>query len=404
MSSRAGRVVLLLVIVLHLVADSALSPFYPRLFRELYGITDLSATGAYVWVCRVAAVAALPMWGLAARRWPLHRIVVAGLLASSVLDAVLGFAPTYAAFTAISATLVATTMSMALAYPAFVSLGRGDRLRDVRLYAMVFHIGTVAATLVGAGVMALPDIRYGISAFALLDLVLAYSCRRVLGRAPVHDAGKPEPVAPRVPGVGAVVTVAAIVLVAEVGRTVIRPFFTAYAETGGISTGKAALLFLLPSVAVLAVLPAADAARRRLGEALLPVAFLGAACGLAVQAMDPQLLTLAAGRLLFGAGVGLGQVALDLRMFKATGTEGPAFAAVETTRTVALVVSPVIATAAASVSLPLPLAAGSALFWVLALLLALEAGRSRHRSPLAASPSAVKAADAGKDQHVYQPG
>jgi hypothetical protein len=398
MSGRAGRGVLLAVVALHLVSDNALSPFYPQLFAGLFGVTDLSATGTYVWVCRAAALVALPLWGLAARRWAARHLVVAGLLASSVLEVTLAFAPSYLAFTVLSAALVATTMSMALAYPALVALGDGaDRLPQVRAFAVVTHGATIAATLVGAGIMALPNVRVGIGAFALVDLLLAWCCFRLLGRSPagapvaarpvptrpVAEPPVPEPPVPEPPvaeppgphrrtALGAVAVVALVVGVAEVGRSVVRPFFTAYADSAGLGGPASALLFLLPSVAVLAVLPFAGPARRRLGRALLPAAFLLAAVGLAVQAAGPHPVTLAGGRLLFGAGLGLGHLALDLWVFAATRAEGSAFAAVETARSAALLFSPVLATAAVTVALPLPLAVGAAVFAILAAVLAAD--------------------------------
>jgi hypothetical protein len=169
-----------------------------------------------------------------------------------------------------------------------------------------------------------------------------------------------------------VAVVALVVGVAEVGRSVVRPFFTAYADSAGLGGPASALLFLLPSVAVLAVLPFAGPARRRLGRALLPAAFLLAAVGLAVQAAGPHPVTLAGGRLLFGAGLGLGHLALDLWVFAATRAEGSAFAAVETARSAALLFSPVLATAAVTVALPLPLAVGAAVFAILAAVLAAD--------------------------------
>jgi hypothetical protein len=84
----------------------------------------------------------------------------------------------------------------------------------------------------------------------------------------------------------------------------------------------------------------------------------------------------AVGRIIFGAGLGFGQIALDLRIFAATGVRGPAFAAVETVSTVAMLASPIVATAAVAVALPGPLFVGAAVFAVLAVLVALRRRRA----------------------------
>jgi hypothetical protein len=361
MSARAPRAVLLAVIGLHLVAETSLSPFYPALFRRLFGVTSLEATGGYIWVCRVVAVVALPLWGLAARRWALHRLVVAGLSAAVVLDLALGLAPTFAAFTALSAAVVAAQCSLLLAYPAFVGLDTAaDRLPSVRSYVAVFHAAMLGSTLVGAAVMALPQPRVGIAAFAVLDAVLAVACWRLLS----GTSSAAGPVGVQRPRVvrGALLAVAAVAVAFEVAAGVVRPFFTEWVIAGGGSVTTSALLFLLPSAGALAALPLA---RRR--AAALPAAFVVAAVGLGLQAAGPGLVTVALGRVVFGAGLGLGQVALDLRMFEATGTDGPAYAVVETARMVALIATPLLATVLVEAALRAPLAGGALLFVVAAI-------------------------------------
>jgi hypothetical protein len=401
-----ARTVLLLVVGLHLVAETALTPFLPQLFRTLFGVHDLTATGTFLWVCRVAGCLAFPLWGLAARRWPAERLVLTGLCASTVIYAAMVLAPDYATFTALSAAVVATNAALLLAYPALISSyerghhddGAGgaespgrQRLRGIRAYVAVFHGAVVVSTVVGAAVMALPSPRWGLLVFVLLGATLAVLCRRALrgvghvrspGRAatPAEPEAPPAPVAPDAPTAPTqtrpavrirprhVVAVAALAVVFEIATNVVRPFFTEYAATGGLGTTAGAAQFLLASLAALAVLPLAESAHRLLGRWLLPAGFLLAAAGLLWQCLGPDLLTLTAGRIVFGVGLGLGHVALDLRMFGATGTAAPAYAAVQTARIGGLFVSPVLATLAATADLVLPLVLGAVLYVLGAVL------------------------------------
>lgn len=408
MTGPQPRRLYLLVILLHLVGDVALSPFYPQLFERLFGVTDPAATGAYIWVCRAAALAAMPLWGVAARWVPVRVLVVGGLAAAAVLELALAASPSYAAFLAVSVAHVSVTMVFALAYPAFVGAGR-DRVRDVTLFAYVVNGGIVAATLLGAAVMALPDPRAGIAACSLLYAALAVLCHRHLPReaAPGARGRGADPARGTAAGTAgpgrshgargaaaAVAAVCAAVLAVETARLVVRPFFTLYAEQGGVGTTAAAVLFLLPQVAVLCVLPLAGRAHALLGRALLPAACLVAALGLLWQFASPDPVQLALGRVVFGAGLGLGHVALDLRVFAVTGASGPAFSAVATTRVGATLVSPVLATGLAGYGAGLPLAAGAALLGVLALVLAAlpgspaRAGGASASAPAAPSPAA----------------
>ncbi|MFL1379866.1 MFS transporter [Nocardiopsis protaetiae] len=404
MSGASFRRLYLLVILLHLVSDVALSPFYPQLFERLFGVTDPAATGVYIWVCRVTALVAMPLWGLIARRFSLSTLVLGSLGVAAVLELALAVSPTYPVFLVLSAVQVAVTMAFTLAYPAFVGTGT-DRVRDVTVFAYVVNGGTVVATLIGAGIMALPQPRWGIAACALLYVALAVLCHRRLPRerrAPAVvdavEAAGPQ-AAPRSAvtrsAVAAIAAVSAIVLAVEIARLIVRPFFTLYAEDGGVGTTAAAVLFLLPQVAVLAVLPLAGRAHALLGRALLPVACLLAAAGLAAQFLTGDPALLAAARVVFGVGLGLGHVALDLRVFAVTGTDGPAFSAVATVRVAATLVSPVAATALAAGGLGLPLLAGAGLFAVLALLLCLP-------SRLPPSPPPPDAAETSDDPSAHR--
>ncbi|GAB7191945.1 hypothetical protein NUM3379_26530 [Kineococcus sp. NUM-3379] len=389
--ARAGAAtgVLALVVAFQLVAETALTPYFPALFRELFGTADLGGTGAYLTACRVAGLLALPLWGLAARRWPLPRLLVAGLLGSAVFDAGLAVAPDLAVFTALSAGVVATGSSLVLAYPALVAVadrrldrragaGRagtgggsrpGSRTGALVTYAVVFHVASVVATAVGAGILALPQPRLGLAAFAVADLLLALAVWRVVpASACAPGPAGAVPAARRVP-LRPLLLVAALAVLVDTGTSVGRPFFAELVLAGGGSLGTAAALFLLPSAAALAVLPAAARLAGTLPRGLLPVAAGAAAAGCLVQAVGAgSLPALAAGRVVLGAGLGLLAVALDGRVFAVAGTSGPGFTAVETARSAALLAAPVLASATAAAALPLPLAAGAALLGAAALL------------------------------------
>jgi hypothetical protein len=387
-SDSAATRVLAAVVALQLVAETALTPYWPQLLAELFGTEELGATGAYLTACRLAGLAALPLWALAARRWPLPRLLVGALLASAVLDLAVALAPSLLLFTLASAGVVATGSALVLAYPALVAVadrsGRGDRVGAVLVGVAVFHAASLLATGIGAGIVALPSPRVGLAAFAVMDLLLAVLVARRVGaaRAParvpptaaVPVAVRPAPVAAGVQRSRLAVPVAVVLLLAllsDTGTSVPRPFFTALVLDGGGSLSTAALLFLLPSVGALAVLPVARALQARCGDRLLPLAAAVAATALAVQAAAPAAVpAVGMSRLALGAGLGLLAVALDLRVFSAVGTGGAGFALVETARSVALLAAPLVATAVATVHLALPLATGAALLAATALVAA----------------------------------
>jgi hypothetical protein len=375
------RAVLLAVLAVQLVGDTALAPYLPQLFGRLFGIEELTATGTYLWVCRVTGLLALPLWALAARRFSPHRLVVVGLWASAVLDLLLGLAPTWTTFTVLSAVHVAVSASLALAYPVLVAACGDEGITGVRSYVALFHATLAASAAAGALVLAMPEPRIGISAFAILDAGLAIAAGRLWRdrsalSAPAWAPASSSPHSTQTVRTGWRGLMRGVLLVAllaggvELGAGVVRPFFTAYALENGASLSTTAVVFAIPHVVAVAVLPAVAALHRRLGRRLLVMAAVATSVGLLVQVVSSQLVPLVVGRAVFGAGLGLGQVALDLAVFAAVGTAGPGFMVVEWSRTVALALIPVLATAAASLSLAAPLAVGAAAFALVAVLAA----------------------------------
>ncbi|MCP9956694.1 hypothetical protein [Streptomyces sudanensis] len=378
MTGGRGRPVLLAAAGLHMVTQSALAPFYPALFRAAYGVEAPAATGAFLVLCQVSAVAALPLWGRAGRRVPLARLVTAGQSAAVLLAGALVLAPSYAVFTGVSVLLVAAKAVVLLAHPGLVRSHPRGVLPGVVQYLAVLHAAAVAATLLGGAVVSVPDPRSALTLLALLEAALLAACLRVLRPAAGARAGGTVPSGPG-RAAGGVRRLAGYVLLTTVAVYAARPYFTAYATGAGASTGTAAVLFLLPHVAVLALLPAAARLRGRLDGRLLRYGMLLAAAGLAAQAAVAEPGWLAVARLVFGAGLALGQVALDERVV-AVGGSGAAYGVVAAGQAAGLLLAPLVATGAACAAPWAPLLVGGALLGALALASPAVPVRAR-RSP-----------------------
>jgi MFS family permease len=378
-TTRRAQAVLAGVVALQLVAETALTPYWPLLFRRLFGIEQLAATGSYLALCRVAGLVALPLWGLAALRWPVRTLLGTGLSLSAVFDVALAAAPAWWAFAAFSAGAVASGSVLVLAYPALVAVTERpetiDRRTGVITFWAVFHAAAVLATLIGAGIVALAEPRWGLAAFALVDLLLATAVltlvpaepvrRRAAKRAPVDRSGRWRRLRPWL------VLVVAIVAV-DAALAVPRPYFVELLLRQGLDAGTAGWLFLAPAVASLAVLPATPWLLARLGRTTAPVCAALGGVGLAAQALAAAVeepLGVLAGRLLFGAGTGVLLVMLDLAVFDRIGSNGAAFSAIETGRSAALFAAPILATAVTGAWLGAPLIAGAVLLIAAGVLL-----------------------------------
>lgn len=375
-----ARAVLVGVVALQLVAETALTPYWPLLFRELFGRDELAATGSFLTVCRFAGLLAMPLWGLLALRFPVRHLLVAGLLGSAGFDLALALAPTWWSFTVYSAGVVACGSSLVLAYPALVSVvergGRRDRRSAVVLFWAVFHAAAVGSTLIGAAIVGMEQPRWGLGAFAAVDLALALlvltsvpSRRQATATEPAGQPGG----ARRAPDVRPLLLLILAVLAVDAAIAVPRPFFVELLVASGTSIDAAGWMFLLPAAGSLAMLPLAGRLIDRCGAGLVPACAISAAAAFVLQATTTdQLVALAAGRLLLGAATGVLLVALDLAVFTQVGTAGPAFSAVETGRSAALLAAPLLATVLAGPWLGAPLLGGAALILLAGALLALH--------------------------------
>lgn len=378
-TTRRAQAVLAGVVALQLVAETALTPYWPLLFRRLFGIEELAATGSYLALCRVAGLAALPLWGVAALRRPVRTLLVTGLSLSAVFDLALAVAPTWWTFAAFSAGAVASGSVLVLAYPALVAVTERpdttDRRTGVVTFWAVFHAAAVLATLIGAGIVALAEPRWGLAAFALVDLLLVIAVltlvpaepvrRRTAGGAPVEQSGRWRRLRPWLVLVVAVVAV-------DAALAVPRPYFVELLLRQGVDARTAGWLFLAPAVASLVVLPATPWLLARLGRATAPVGAMLGGVGLVAQALAAaaeEPLGVLAGRLIFGAGTGVLLVMLDLAVFDRIGSSGAAFSAIETGRSAALFAAPIVATAVAGAWLGAPLVAGAVLLIAAGVLL-----------------------------------
>ena len=378
---RRAQLVLAGVVALQLVAETALTPYWPLLFRRIFGIEELAATGSYLAICRVAGLLALPLWGLAALRWPVRTLLVSGLAASAVLDLALALAPTWWFFAGFSAGVVATGSVLVLAYPALIAVterpGRVDRRTGVVTYWAVFHASLVLATVIGAGITMLAQPRLGLAAFAVVDLLLAVAVLVLVPARPVRR--RDTAVADPAPATGGWrrfrpwLLLAVAVVTVDAALAVARPFFVELLLRDGADAATASWLFLVPGLASLAVLPFAGALLDRFRRATAPLAALVGGGGLLVQAvaaLHGELGGMLLGRVLLGLGTGVLLVVLDLVVFDRIGTHGAAFSAIETGRAGALLAAPLLATLAAGTWLGAPLLVAALLLVLSGALLA----------------------------------
>lgn len=365
-----SRRVLLFAAAMHMVTETALAPFYPALFRAAFGVQDFAATGWFLALSRIAAVVALPLWGLAARRVRLHTLVLFGQSAAVLLTAGLALAPTFAVFTAIGTALVAAKSVVLLAYPRTAGAHPGGLTAGVRQYVAVLQAATVAAAVLGAAIVSVPDPMRALPLLVLAEAGLLIACV-VAFRGPAPEASATAAHQSRSRPRPQLARLAAAVFLFALAGAVVRPFFTEFAASAGASEPMGALLFVTAHLAALVAVLRLRAAPGIAGPAAL------AAAGLLLQAVSSEPALIALGRVVFGAGLGLAQVGLDQRVLTAVGGSG--YGLVAAAQHTGLLFAPAIAAGGARLDLAVPLLAGAGLFALLAA--AVPALRSNHPKP-----------------------
>jgi MFS family permease len=322
----AERRAALVVIVCHFVASFAalgLPPFFSDL---LPGLGDPGARWAGVlYVVPTACVAiSAPLWGRLADRYGRKRLLVRAQLGLAVSFWLASQAQTVAQFAAVLVLqgLLGGTFSASHAYLATAL--RGARLVGA-LTAMQFSArAALVVAPITVAVLAShvgPQKLYGW--LAILPLIAAIVVARL--PEPNSTEGRPEHdeqvgQRTRAPGVSAARPLSPVPLyaleAAFVFATVVSfPYFLVLLREQMPSAGNATagVLFALPHLVFLLAARPALALLRTRARAGLMVGFAGVTAGLVLHTVPAGAPGLVLGRLLFGAGLTAGLVALSVR-------------------------------------------------------------------------------------------
>lgn len=313
----AERRAALVVIVCHFVASFAalgLPPFFPDL---LPGLGDPEARWAGVlYVVPTACVAiSAPLWGRLADRYGRKRLLLRAQLGLAVSFWLASRAQSVAQFAAVLVLqgLLGGTFSASHAYLA--SALRGPRLAGA-LTAMQFSARS--ALVVAPVTVALLATRVGPQELYAWLAALPLLAALLVARLP--EPPRVAEQAARTPGSAVAPVLSPVPLyaleAAFVFATVVSfPYFLVLLreQVPAAGNGAAGILFALPHLFfLLAARPALTVLRSRPAAGLM-VGFAGVALGLMLHALPAGAAGLVLGRLVFGAGLTAGLVALSVR-------------------------------------------------------------------------------------------
>jgi MFS family permease len=305
------------VIACHFVASFAalgLPPFFPDLLPQLGDPQARWAGVLYVVPTACVAVSA-PIWGRVADRYGRKRLLIRaqlGLTASFLLASQAQTVTQFAAVLVLQG-LLGGTFSASHAYLASALRGPqlAGALTGMQFSARAALVVAPITVAVLAGKVG-PQQLYGW--LAVLPLLAALLVARLPEPVPAADQHAPpcgEVAAPVVAAVPLFALEAAFVFATVVSF----PYFLVLLREAVPSIGNAAagLLFALPHLLYLVAARSALSVLRTRAQAGLLVGFVGVAGGLVLHALPVGGLGLILGRLVFGAGLTAGLVALSVR-------------------------------------------------------------------------------------------
>lgn len=283
-----------------------------------------------------------------------------------------------------------------LIYPIIMELSdKGAQAGSAAKFHAVHHTAVLIAALAGAHMLQMKHPLMLFYGAAAADVVQFVVCIVVLWG--WKSASKPK--AEREPGGSknllskllydrTILTLGLLFITLTIANQVVRPFFTPYVEKEfGLTTDMAGLLYLLPHVFALVLLPFL---RSICKPGRLHIAYtigVGAmALGLIVQGMTEGIGGLIAGRILYGMFLAITMAVLDVILFQREqgASAALAFSVMVSFQTAGELLSPLIASfLSIEVGLGSPLLAAALLCVVNGLLFK---GSNIYRSPKEANP------------------
>ncbi|WP_082592716.1 MFS transporter [Paenibacillus sp. Soil766] len=310
---------------LGLFTEVLLSPYYPQFFHQVFGIEDYSYTGLYLFVCRLTVVLCSPLWGWLTRKWEAKRLLLIGQAGTALSTALLAQADSATEFLILTICLLIFKSSYMLIYPIIMELSdNGAQAGSAAKFHAVHHTAVLIAALAGAHMLQMEHpltLFYGAAAADVIQLcvcvVVLWGWNSASKKEERRESRGSKGLLSNLLHDRTIVMLGLLFLTLTISNQVVRPFFTPYVEKDfGLSIELAGMLFLLPHVCALILLPFLRSLAK---PGRLPIAYMvgvGAmAIGLVTQGMTESIGGLIAGRILYGMFLAITMAVLDVILF-----------------------------------------------------------------------------------------
>ncbi|WP_078412068.1 MFS transporter [Priestia abyssalis] len=336
-----------------LISEMLLSPFYPQLFSDYFQMDGVQATSLFIVCCRLVVIVLTPVWAVLAQRWDLKKIVPSALIIMGICKAVLPMVDTFSQFLMTSLVLLVFQSSIYLLYPVLVATSKneGEKVKVTTFYLCLFHGSVIISGLAGSYAIAQEMPLNSYYMFAGADLILAllsffmFSKNNAISRA--TEFRKKGESFKRTKMSGEFLLYLLIVFLFFIGHHAIRPYFTVFLENSySITTQVSSLLYVMPSMTAVVLqllLP------KRYFHSHIKIILLGVmavtGCLLFIQVLTQHIWLFSFIRLLYGACFFIGLAAIDIFFFQTSiGKRSPlSYSLVSSVQNIALLFAPMTA-------------------------------------------------------------
>lgn len=322
--NRQVKYLLISITVIAVVCDTMLLPFYPGFFTSAFAITDPAYVGGYIAAFCLVVMLAFPCWARLAKKQSVLDILLVTQLAAALFSLLCYRVESLSAFWLVSLLMFVCKASYLLIYPQVMRLETpGKQGQTIGLLSLIVHFGAIGGAVLGGAMLQYFSPRQVFVLMACGDLLQTAICcyLKYAGQTlPLTKA--PATTASAQPATGfispALAKLALLMLLFYFSVYLMQPFFVSYWQQISASANQltAALVFAIPAfIALLVLLWQHRFAPAQANHTGLHTALWLTGSGLALQAL-PQPLLVIAGRCLFGLGLFLATVRLDLLLFR----------------------------------------------------------------------------------------
>ncbi|WP_162144214.1 MFS transporter [Sporocytophaga myxococcoides] len=336
---------ILLIAFLAALAESLPAPFYPRIFKDTFGIIDPAYTGAYLCILRLTFILSYPLWAWVSKKTDIFRLLCLTQLTAGMTSIYCGLTKDLTEFYACSILMVLFKSSYLLMYPYLISKSE-NKTSTVAKLGILVQLSMIVSAIASAFIIDKISIQYLFIIIGLFDFIqMAISLRLIGIKKSFQLQSHSESMAfDQIK----LLWICMITFLFYLSSTLIRPFYTEfiidrYAPVANYAWS--AVLFIIPSLSALFLLPLAGRSTIIKNTTFICGVILIISIVLLLQAYVNSLISEIIFRSLYGISIFLIFVHLDISFFETTSGKdsAKAYSLMHITQNIAYMTAPLLA-------------------------------------------------------------